>query len=308
MAAYFVRRVLFFIPVLLCVAVFSFLLVHYAPGSPFSSEKNISAETLAALKAEYGLDRPVPVQILMYLRNLSRGYLGRSLYYRERTVNEIIGTALPVSVRLGLFSLLLAVLIGVPAGILSAHRKNTLFDYASMSAAMIGISVPSFVLAALLILVFSFYLNLLPAVGFMGPKYMVLPALTLSAPYIAYLSRITRASMLEVLGQEYIVTARAKGLPVSRTLFVHALKNGLIPVISFLGPASAGILTGSIVVEKIFAVPGLGINFIHGALHRDYFLAMGCALTYGALLVSFNLVSDLLYAVVDPRVSYAGKK
>jgi oligopeptide transport system permease protein len=308
MIAYLLRRLAVFIPVLLCIAVLSYLLVYFAPGSPFSSEKNISGETLIALKKEYGLDKPLPAQILIYLKNVSRGYLGRSVYYRDRTVNEIIAAALPVSVRLGLLALLIALLTGVPIGVVSAWRKNRAADYAAMSLSMIGISVPSFVLAALLILLFSFVLHWLPAVGYAGPRTLVLPVLTLSAPYIAYLSRITRAGLLEVLNQEYIVTARAKGLSVRRTLFIHGLKNGIVPVISFLGPAAAGILTGSIVVEKIFAIPGLGINFIHSALHRDYFLAIGCALTYGLLLISFNLISDLLYAIVDPRVSYAGKR
>jgi oligopeptide transport system permease protein len=196
------------------VAVFSFLLVRAAPGSPFSSEKNISAETLAALKKEYGLDKPVAVQLLVYLKNVSNGYLGRSLYYRDQTVNNITGEALPVSVRLGVMALIVSLLLGVPLGILSAYRKNTFPDYAAMAAAMAGISVPSFVLAALLILLFSFALHLLPAVGFSGPKSLVLPVITLSAPYVAYLSRITRSSLIEVLNQEYIVTARAKGVSV----------------------------------------------------------------------------------------------
>jgi len=302
--AYLVRRLLISLPVLLCVAVFSFLLVHYAPGSPFTSEKNISDETLIALKKEYGLDRSLPMQLALYLRNLSKGYLGRSVYYKDQTVNEIIATALPVSAKLGLFALMVALLIGIPIGILSAYRKNSWLDHASMAVSMIGISLPGFVLASLLILFFSFYLGWLPAVGYAGPRYVILPALTLSAPYIAYLARLTRASLLEVLSQEYITTARAKGVSTARLLFRHALKNGILPVISFLGPASAGILTGSIVVEKIFAVPGLGINFIHSALHRDYFLAIGCALVYGALLISFNLLADLLAAAADPRIAH----
>lgn len=308
MTAFIVRRLLLFVPVLLCVAVLSFLLVHFAPGSPFSSEKNISDETLAALKKEYGLDRPLPAQLGLYLKNLSRGYLGRSVHYRDRTVNEIVAQALPVSARLGLFALVLALLAGVPLGILSAFRKNTWMDFSAMSLAVVGIAIPSFVLASVLILVFSFILHWFPAVGFSGPRYMILPAVTLSAPYIAYISRIVRSSMIETLTQDYILSAKSKGLPAGRILFTHALKNSIIPVISFLGPASAGILTGSVVVEKIFAIPGLGTNFVHSALHRDYFLAVGCALVYGALLISFNLVSDLLYGAVDPRITYGGRK
>jgi oligopeptide transport system permease protein len=308
MIQFTVKRLLLFVPVLLCIAVLSFLLVHFAPGSPFSSEKNISEETLAALKKEYGLDRPLPAQLGLYLKNLARGYLGRSVHYRDRTVNEIIAQALPVSARLGLFALVLALLAGVPLGILSAFRKNTWVDFSAMSFAVVGIAMPSFVLASILILVFSFILHWFPAVGFSGPRYMILPAVTLSAPYVAYISRIVRSSMIETLTQDYILSAKSKGLAATRILFTHALKNSIIPVISFLGPASAGILTGSVVVEKIFAIPGLGTNFVHSALHRDYFLAVGCALVYGALLISFNLVSDLLYGAVDPRISYGGRK
>jgi len=308
MTSYILRRLLVLIPVLLFIVLATFVLVHYAPGSPFSAEKKISAETLAALNKEYGLDKPLYRQIGLYFKNLAHGYLGRSMNYQDRTVNEIIGQSLPVSARLGAFALVVALLVGVPLGALSAYKRNTTLDYVSMGAAMIGISMPSFVIASFLILVLSFYLHLLPAVGFSGPSYLVLPAITLSAPYIAYLSRITRGSLIEVLSQEYITTARAKGVGERRVLFIHALKNGLIPVISFLGPASAGILTGSVVVEKIFAIPGLGVNFVHSALHRDYFLAVGCALTYGAILVMCNLVSDVLYGIVDPRISYGNRK
>jgi oligopeptide transport system permease protein len=308
MISFIAKRILLFIPVLLCIVVLSFLLVHFAPGSPFTSEKNISEETLAALKEEYGFDKPLLHQLGLYLRNLAKGYLGRSIHYRDRTVNEIISQALPVSVKLGFIALLISVLLGVPFGILSAFRKNTMLDYGTMSFAMIGISIPSFVLASLLVLVFSFYIRLFPAVGFSGARTMVLPALTLSAPYIAYISRIMRGSMLDVLKQDYILSAKAKGVPTANILFVHGLKNGIIPVISFLGPAAAWILTGSVVVEKIFAIPGLGTNFVHSALHRDYFLAVGCTLVYGTLLVSFNLLSDMLYAVVDPRITYEDKK
>lgn len=304
MISYIVKRLLLFVPVLLCVAVLTFLLVHAAPGSPFAAEKRISREALQALQHEYGLDQSMPEQLRLYLKNLAHGYLGRSIHYTDRTVNEIIGQALPVSVRLGSLALLIAVLAGIPLGVVSAYRRNTLLDYAAMTGAMVGISLPSFVLASVLILIFCFYLPLFPAVGWGGTRTLVLPALTLAAPYVAYIARITRGSMLEVLKQEYIVTARAKGVTPRDLLFGHALKNGFIPVISFLGPAAAGVLTGSVVVEKIFAIPGLGVNFVHSALHRDYFLAMGCALVYGALLMGMNLLSDVLYGVVDPRISH----
>lgn len=304
MISFLFRRILLFIPVLFFIIFFTFLLVINAPGSPFASEKNISPETLSALNKEYGLDQPFHKQLVLYFSNLSHGYLGRSVHYNDRTVNEIIAQALPVSLRLGFFSLTLALLFGIPLGSYSAYRRNTFADVSTMTFAMIGISLPSFVLASFLILIFSFYIPLFPAVGWSGPEYMILPALTLSAPYIAYISRITRASMIEALSQDYVTAARAKGVSESSIVFTHALKNGFIPIISFLGPASAGILTGSVVVEKIFAIPGLGVNFVHSALHRDYFLAIGCALVYGILLLFFNLISDLLYGLFDPRIRH----
>ncbi len=304
MTIYIIRRIFIFIPVLLCIILLTFLLVHNAPGSPFVSEKNLSPETLIALNKEYGLDKPLHIQIGMYIKNLLHGYLGRSVHFSDMTVNEIIFQALPVSLRLGSFALVIAILFGIPFGVISAYKRNTFTDYSVMSVALIGISLPSFVLASFLILIFSFTFRIFPAVGWQGPEYMVLPAITLSAPYIAYISRITRTSLIEALSQDYITAARAKGVSEASLLFTHALKNGLVPVISFLGPASAGILTGSVVVEKIFAIPGLGINFVHSALHRDYFLAVGCALIYGIILMCFNLVSDILYSVVDPRIRY----
>jgi oligopeptide transport system permease protein len=295
------------VPVLLLVVLLTFLLVRAAPGSPFAGEKNISPETLAALQAEYGLDKPMPTQVYMYFRNLSHGYLGRSLHFSDWTVNEIIADALPVSARLGSLALLLAIFTGIPLGAIAALRRNTLADNSAMAVAVAGISIPSFVLASLFVLLFSFKLKWLPAAGWGRVEDMILPALTLSAPFVAYLSRITRGTLIEVLSEDYIRTARAKGVPEKRVLFHHALRNGLTPLISFLGPASAGILTGSVVVEKVFAVPGLGIHFVHSALHRDYFLAVGCALVYGIILLLFNLLSDLLYGIADPRIANDGK-
>jgi len=304
MINYIFRRILIFIPVLLCIILLTFILVHNAPGSPFAAEKHISDETLAALQKQYGLDQPLYKQMLLYLKNVAHGNLGLSMNYTDRSVNEIIFQALPVSMRLGTFALVLAVFFGILFGVLSAYKRNTFLDHAAMGMAMIGISIPSFVLASFMILIFSFYIKLFPAVGWAGPKYMVLPALTLAAPYVAYISRITRASLIEVLSQDYITAARAKGVAERPLVFTHALKNGLIPVISFLGPAAAYVLTGSVVVEKIFAIPGLGVNFVHSALHRDYFLAVGCALVYGVILMFFNLLSDVLYGIVDPRIRY----
>ncbi|MBL8027623.1 MAG: ABC transporter permease [Fibrobacteres bacterium] len=308
MRRFIIRRLMLALPVLLLVVLLTFLLVHSAPGSPFASEKNLSPETLAALQAEYGLDKPLPTQLYMYVNNLAHGYLGRSIHFSDWSVNEIIANALPVSMRLGAFALLFAILAGVPLGAVAALRRNTLIDHSAMAVAVAGISIPSFVIASLLILLFSFTLKWLPSAGWGNIENMILPALTLSAPFIAYISRITRGTLIEVLSEDYIRTARAKGVSEKSVLFHHALRNGLTPLISFLGPASAGILTGSVVVEKVFAVPGLGIHFVHSALHRDYFLAVGCALIYGFILLMFNLLSDILYVIADPRISHDSKQ
>lgn len=307
MLQYLIRRIILFVPVLAAMAIISFLLVRSAPGSPFTTEKGIPESTLKQLEKEYGLDKPLPVQLGMYLKNLSRGFLGRSTKYKDRTVNEIIAQALPVSLKLGTLALILALLLGIPLGLFSAYKQNGLVDYMAMGTAMMGISIPSFVLASLLVLVFSFMFPILPAAGWFGIKHLILPAFTLAVPFVAYISRILRSSIIDVLKQDYIKTARAKGVSEISILFKHALQNGILPVISFLGPAAAGILTGSVVVEKIFAIPGMGTNFIHSALHRDHFLAVGLALVYGALLLLFNLTSDVLYGVVDPRIKYDEK-
>lgn len=307
MKRFLIRRLALSIPVLMLVVLLTFILVHNAPGSPFASEKNISPETLVALQAEYGLDKPLPTQLFMYFRNLAHGYLGRSIHFSDWSVNEIIANALPVSMRLGAFALLIALLVGIPLGALAAIRRNTIVDNSAMAVAVAGISIPSFVIASLLILLFSFKLKWFPSAGWGNIENIVLPAITLSAPFIAYLSRITRGTLIEVLSEDYIRTARAKGVSEQSVLFHHALRNGLTPLISFLGPASAGILTGSVVVEKIFAIPGLGIHFVNSALHRDYFLAVGCALVYGTILLLFNLLSDVLYGIADPRITHDSK-
>jgi oligopeptide transport system permease protein len=307
MKRFLFRRIIFSVPVLLLVVLLTFVLVHAAPGSPFAAEKNISQEALTALQSEYGLDKPFTQQLYLYFKNLLSGYLGRSIHFSDWTVNEIISSALPVSMRLGACALIIALLVGIPLGAVAALKRNSIVDNAAMGAAVAGISIPSFVTASLLVLVFSFKLKLLPSAGWGTLQNMVLPAVTLSAPYIAYLSRITRGALIEVLSMDYIRTARAKGVSETRVLFHHALRNGLTPLISFLGPASAGILTGSVVVEKVFAIPGLGIHFVHSALHRDYFLAVGCALIYGTILLIFNLVSDILYGIADPRISHDSK-
>jgi oligopeptide transport system permease protein len=289
------------------MAVASFILIHYAPGSPFSQDKLIHKETLDRLNAAYGFDKPLPVQLIKYLGNLSRGHLGYSTKYRNMTVNEIIAQSFAVSASLGLFALALTIGLGTLFGVLAAVKRNRLSDHGLMFMAMIGISAPNFVIASLLLIVFSFMFKLVPVAGWGELKHVLLPGITLAAPYIAYVSRIMRASMLEELGRDYIRTAHAKGLGRYRTVFSHAFQNAVTPVISFLAPAASFILTGSIVVEKIFSIPGIGTHFVHSALHRDHFVAVGCALLIGFVLLTLNLVADILYAVVDPRVSYDSK-
>ncbi|MFH1760742.1 MAG: ABC transporter permease [bacterium] len=304
MTVFIIKRIFMFIPVLFLMAVGSFIIIHYAPGSPFSQDKLINKETLNRLNAEYGLDKPLHTQILKYLGNLAQGNLGYSTKYRNTTVNEIIAQSLPVSASLGLFALALTLLLGTIFGIIAAAKKNSTADHITMFVAMVGISAPNFVIASILLIVFSFLLKWVPAAGWGQYKHVILPGITLAAPYIAYVSRLMRASMLEVMHQDYITTARAKGLSEFRTVTHHAFKNALTPVISFLAPAASFILTGSIVVEKIFCVPGIGTHFVHSALHRDHFVAVGCALLIGLILLTLNLVADILYAVVNPRVRY----
>ncbi len=281
----------------------AFFLIRLAPGGPFDTEKNLPAEIEANLAAKYHLDDPLWQQYLHYLGDLARGDLGPSFKYSDYTVNELIAQGFPVSLRLGLLAIGLALIAGVTAGTVAAMRQNRPTDYGVMSISMTGISIPNFVLAPLLILLFAVQLQWLPAGGLdAGWQVWVLPVISLALPQIAYIARLTRGSMIEVLRSNYIRTARAKGLPRRRVIVGHALRPALLPVLSYLGPALAGIITGSVVIETIFGIPGLGRFFVQGALNRDYTLVLGVVVFYGALIVLFNLLVDLLYAVFDPRV------
>lgn len=293
--------------VLLTLVTVSFFLIRFAPGGPFSGEKRLDPSVERALAEKYRLDRPLPVQYLLFCRDLLNGDLGPSLKHKERTVNEIIATALPNSIILGALALAVALSIGGVAGIGAALRQNSSLDYGLMAAAVVGISLPTFVIGPLLQLLFAIHWRWFPLAGFDGitaPRYLVLPALTLGLPFAARVARLTRAGMLDVLKQDFIRTARSKGLRERTVVFRHALRGGLLPVVSFLGPAVAQITTGSLVVETIFQIPGLGREFVESALSRDYTLVIGTVVVYGSFIIICNLVADISYGILDPRVRY----
>ncbi len=305
MLNYSLKRLASAIPTLFLLITFAFFLIRIAPGGPFDSERALPPEIEANLAAKYDLDQPLIVQYGRYLWNILRLDLGPSFHYLDWTVNDLIAQGAPVSFTLGLLALSLALLLGIPIGAWAAFRQNRVADYSVMSVAMIGISIPNFVMAPLLILLFAIILGWLPAGGWaFSPSRMVLPVVTLALPMIAYVARITRGSMIEVLNASFIRTARAKGMPERQILLNHALKPALLPVISYLGPAAAAILTGSVVVERIFTIPGIGSYFVQGALNRDYTLVMGVVILYGMLIILFNFLVDLIYAWLDPRIRY----
>lgn len=306
MLRYTFRRLLSAIPTLLIIITLAFLLLHAAPGGPFDVQKQIPPEIKKNIERMYHLDEPLYEQYFRYLGNILQGNFGPSYQYRDTSVNEIIRQGLPIDLVIGGVALIGSLLIGLPIGIIAALRRNTPWDHWLTGLAMIGISVPVFVVAPILILVFAVYLHWLPAGewGNGSPSHVVLPAIALAGPYIAYVARLMRGSMVEVLNSPFILMARAKGLPGHRVVLRHAMKPALIPLVSFLGPAVVGIITGSIVIETIFGLPGIGRAFVDGALNRDYTLVLGVTVLYGALIVAFNLLADLGYSVLDPRVRY----
>ncbi len=302
MLPFILKRLLQAIPVLLAIHLATFLLMRAAPGGPFSADKAAPQEVIDELNAYYGLDQPLATQYLQSLGNLLQGDLGPSFKYPGRTVNELIGESFPVSLELGLLALVIPVGIGLPAGVVAALRRNTLWDYASMSGAMVGICLPTFVMGPLLILLFSLGLGWFNPLGWVFGSDRVLPSLTLGLFYAAYIARLTRGGMLEVLNQDYILTARAKGLSTGTIVWRHALIGGLQPVVTFMGPAFAGIVSGSFVIETIFFIPGLGRFFINSAFNRDYSMVMGTVLFYAVLIISLNLLVDLVQAWMNPRL------
>jgi oligopeptide transport system permease protein len=304
LAAFIVRRVLGLFPTLLVIIVLSFFVIRLAPGSPFSAERAVPPEVLADLEAHYGFDQPMHRQLASYVGKLLRGDLGLSTKYPQRTVNEIIADGFPATLTLGAVALFWALLVGISAGILGALRQNTAWDHALMGFAMVGISLPTFVLGPLLILAFALGLYLLPPAGWGTFQHVLLPGLTLGTAYAAYIARLTRGGMLEVIRSDFVRTARAKGLPDWLVAWRHMLKGGLLPVVTFLGPAVANIMVGSVVVEKIFSTPGIGPYFVDAAFNRDYFLVMGIVVLYSVFLLAMNLLVDIAYGLLDPRVRY----
>jgi oligopeptide transport system permease protein len=303
MTSFVFKRTLEIIATLLLVATLVFFLLRLAPGGPFDTERAAPPEALAALNAKYNLDAPLGQQYRDFMADLVlRGDLGPCFKYPGRTVNELIGQSLPVSMHLGLFAMLFALAFGVPLGLIGATRQNTLSDTVAMSVAMIGISIPRFVLAPLLVLVFGLGLYWLPVARWETWRHMILPVICAGLPTAAYIARLTRGGMLEVIRSDFIRTARAKGLDETRVILRHALKGGLLPVVSFLGPGFSGLLVGSLVVEKIFNIPGMGRYFVEAAVNRDYNIVMGVTLVYGTLLMVLNAVVDVAYAWLDPRV------
>ncbi len=299
------KRLLGAIPTLLLIVTLSFFLMRIAPGGPFDKERVVPPEIEARLIHAYHLDEPLPMQFLRYLGGLVRGDFGPSLKYKDFTVTELIAGGFPVSLRLGGIAVLLALIAGVAIGTLAALRQNTTTDYAAMGAAMTGIMVPNFVLAPLLTLVFGLWLSWLPVGGWDGSvQYMILPVFALSLYQVGFIARLTRGSMIEVLRTNYVRTARAKGLPERVAITRHALKAAMLPVISYLGPAIINTITGSVIIEQIFGIPGIGRYFVQAALNRDYTLVMGVTVFYGVLIILANLAVDLIYGMLDPRIRY----
>ncbi len=306
MAAYLIRRLLLSVLTLWVIITLTFVLMYAIPGDPFASEARISPQALANLRRFYGLDQPLPVQYVRYLSNLIRLDLGRSLRSEVRDINQIIADGLPISALLGGEALLLAVLGGVTLGVLAALGHNRLLDHLSIGLAIIGISVPSFILATLLITVFAVELRILPVSTWGTWQHTVMPAIALALAPLAYLARLTRSSMLEELSQDYVKAAIARGLSWPRVILGHALRNALLPVVTVLGPLSAGILTGSFIIENIFGIPGIGKIFVLSISDRDYPLILSGAVVYSVLLLAANFLVDVAYSVVDPRIRILG--
>ena len=297
-------RALEMVPVLWVIVTIVFFVIRLAPGGPFDAERNVSPEILKNLNAYYHLDAPLYRQYFDYLGGLVHGDLGPSFKNASWSVNELAALGFPVSLELGIYALMVALGIGLTAGVVASMKPNTAQDHVPMSLAMLGICIPTFVLGPLLVLIFALWLGWLPVAGWEGPQHKILPSVALGAAYAAYIARLTRGGMLEVLSQDFIRTARAKGLSEARVVLRHALRGGLQPVVSFLGPAAAGLLTGSFVVETIFQIPGLGRFFVQAAFNRDYTMIMGMVLFYALFILSFNLAVDVIQAWLDPRLRH----
>ena len=306
MIVYLLRRLLSAIPTLLAIVTIAFFMMRIAPGGPFDTERHVPPEVEANLKKAYNLDKPLIAQYWDYLRGVVHGDFGPSFRYKDFTVTELIESGVPVSARLGASAIVISLVFGITFGTFAALRQNQFGDNAAMGLAVAGIAIPNYVVAPILTLIFGIYLGVLPVGGWNDGalRNMILPVTTLALPLIAYITRLTRGSMIEVLRSDYIRTARAKGLPMRIIIWRHALPAAILPVVTFLGPAAAGVLTGSLVVEQIFGLPGIGRYFVQGALNRDYTLVMGVVILYASLIIILNLVVDLAYAALDPKVRF----
>ena len=306
MLKFILKRLLEALPTLFILITFSFFLMRLAPGSPFTSERAYPPEVMANIEAKYHLNEPLYKQYFIYMNDLAHGDFGPSFKYKDQSVNDLIASAFPVSFKLGIVAFCFALTLGVTAGTLAALNQNSRWDYILMSCSMLGVIMPSFVFAPLLVLLFAITLGWLPAGGWNGgaPLYMILPVAALTISYVAGIARIMRGSMIEVLHSNFIRTAKAKGLSTTRIILKHALRPALLPVITYLGPAFVGIITGSMVIESIFGLPGIGQLFVNGALNRDYSLVLSLTIMVGVLTILFNAIVDILYAVIDPKIRY----
>lgn len=308
MTRFIVRRLLSTIPTLFVIITLSFFLIRMAPGGPFAREKKVPPEILQNLLKKYHMDEPLPQQYFRYLGDVLRFDLGPSFKYKDQTVNDLLGTTFPVSLTLGVMALAVATFLGVLVGIISALKQNKWQDYAAMSVAVLGISIPLFVVGPVLMLVFALILDWLPTSGWIGSRAgwatVVMPVMTLMLPPFAYIARMSRGSIIEVIRSDYVRTARAKGLKENVVITKHVLKGALLPVVTYLGPAFAGIVTGSVVVERIFDIPGIGKIFVQSAFNRDYTVIMGDVIVYSLILISANFIVDVLYGILDPRITY----
>lgn len=306
MLNYIIKRLVTSIVTLWVVVTLTFFLIHALPGGPFDGEKQLLPQVKANLEAKFGLDKPLSVQYSMFLKNLLHGDLGPSMRYEGRTVNDVIGYSFPASAKLGAISVVFSVCIGAYMGIVAALNQGKWQDRLTMVIATIGVTVPSFVISTFLIYLFAVKTNILPAVGFEGPRNYIMPVIALAGYSVSFVARLTRSSLLDVIRQDYIRTAKAKGLSRNVVIYKHALRNALIPIVTYIGPLTAGILTGSFVIEKIFAIPGLGREFVTSITNRDYMTIMGLTVFDSAILIGANFLVDLLYAVIDPRIKLEG--
>lgn len=305
MFGYALHRFVSAVPTLFLIIAFSFFMMRLAPGGPFDQERKLPAVLEAAMKKNYHLDEPLPLQFVRYLGNIAKGDFGPSFRHKDFTVTELIKVGFPVSLQLGFSAIVLAMMIGLTLGILAAFKQNSTVDYTASGISLLGLAVPNFVVGPILTLAFGVYWGLLPVGGWGGGvKYAILPILVLCLPQIASVTRLTRASMIEVLSSNFVRTARAKGLPEYITLTRHAIRAALLPVVSYLGPAIANTITGSVVVEQIFSIPGMGRYFVEGSLNRDYTLVMGVTIFYGFIIIFCNLIADLAYGFLDPKIRY----